>query len=113
MNLEPRGFIPPAFTFPPLDDLAPLPKLTTVPARIPTPAMLFERDVDRPDRAIVDELMAKVRAEDERMRRILPAAPPGLRWEAEIQSQEPDYNFARNAADVVVRLAYRLRKIGE
>lgn len=56
-------------------------------------------------------LIGKVRAEDERMRRLLPAAPRGMRWEVELQSQEPEYNFTMNRADMIVRLVYRLKEI--
>lgn len=118
MNLNPRGFVgvlnPPIL--PPIypDTFEPLPKLTIVPGRLTTPSLFAELDDrDNPVRSMVDDLMARVLAEDARMRRLLPAPPPGMRWDAELQSREPDYNFTRNTADVVVRLVYRLRKIGE
>lgn len=114
MKLPPPGGILNPPILPPLGDLAPLPKLTAIPARLTTPELFAELDDrDNPVRSMVDELMSKVRAEDERMRRLLPAPPRGMYWESELQSREPDYNFTRNTADVVVRLVYRLRKIGE
>lgn len=109
----PRGILNPPI-LPPLGDLAPLPKLTIVPERIVTPSLFAELDDrDNPVREMVDDLMRRVQAEDARMRRLLPAPPRGMCWESELQSREPDYNFTRNTADVVVRLVYRLRKIGE
>lgn len=111
MDLRPPcGIIPPQSIIPPLDDLQPLPKLTVFPARVATPVLLLE-DIGAPYDESVAMLIAKVQAEDERMRRLLPAAPHGMRWEAELQSQDPAYNFTLNRADLIVRLVYKLKEI--
>lgn len=110
--LIPTGVVEPPI-LPPLGSLDPLPALRSIPARITTPPILAELDdPETPARAAVDAVLAKVRAEDERMRRLLPAPPAGHYWEAELQTNEPDYNFTRNRADMLVRLVYRLRSIG-
>lgn len=57
---------------------------------------------------VMADVLSKVQAEDARLRRMLPPAPRGMYWHAELQSREADYNFARNTADVVMRLVYRL-----
>lgn len=98
---------------PPLDNLEPLPKLTTLPTRIATPVLLVDQDMWSSRDELVATLIGKVWAEDQRMRRLLPAAPRGMRWEAEVESREPEYNFTMNRADVIVRLVYRLKGIGE
>jgi hypothetical protein len=46
------------------------------------------------------------------MRRILPSLPAGYSWRGEIQS-EHELDFAHDRGDVTVRLAYRLRPVGE
>lgn len=107
MELRP----PSGLILPPLDDLLPLPKLAVVPARLATPPLALEPDSEASYDEAVATLVAKVRAEDQRMRRLLPAAPRGMRWEAELQSREPEYNFTMNRADMSVRLVYRLKEI--
>ena len=110
--LIPRGVIdPPAL--PPLADLGTLPALRVIPERITTPPILAElgdREASPAARA-VDAVLAKVRAEHERMQRLLPEAPAGMYWEAELQTGEPSYAFERNSADMLARLVYRLRRI--
>lgn len=111
--LIPRGVIdPPAL--PPLGALDPLPALRSIPARITTPPIEAQMDdlAGGPARAAVDAVLAKVRAEHERMQRLLPEPPAGHYWEAELQTGEPSYAFERNSADMLVRLVYRLRPIG-
>lgn len=57
------------------------------------------------------EIMAKVRLEDERMRILLPPAPRGYEWRAEIQTGSPVVDFERGRGDFLVRLAYRLVEV--
>lgn len=110
MDLRPSGFILPQSVLKPLDNLEPLPKLTRLPGRIATPAFTVEDDGRSASDELVADLLGKLHAEDERMRRILPQAPRGMRWEAEVQSQEPAYNFTMNRGDLVIRLVYKLKE---
>lgn len=110
MELRPPSGVLLGSLLPPLEDLLPLPKLTTVPARLTTPVMLLEQDYGARYDDAVATLIGKVQAEDQRMRRLLPAAPRGMRWEVELQMQEPDYNFTMHRADMIVRLVYRLKE---
>lgn len=54
--------------------------------------------------AAIAEAMDKLRLEDERMRRILPALPAGYSWRGEIESRQ-HLDFER---DVTMRLVYRI-----
>lgn len=83
-----------------------------IPARVKSfeiPADFFQPS---PLDAVIAEAMEKLRLEDERMRRILPDLPLGYSWRGEIQS-EHELDFAHDRGDVTVRLAYRLRPVGE
>jgi len=111
MNLQPRGIIAPESVFRPMI-LKPLPKLTSVPARLATPPITFEQDIRDPyQESAVAEVMDKLKAEHERMGRLLPPAPRGWKWEIEVQTMEPMYNFTMNTADVHIRMVYRLKEI--
>lgn len=110
MKLRPPSGCSLGSIIPPLEGLLPLPKLTALPVRLATPALTLEGALEDGYDAAVATLVAKVQAEDQRMRRLLPAAPRGMRWEVELQSQEPDYNFTMNRADMIVRLVYRLKE---
>lgn len=110
MELRPPSGVIPPFLRRPLEDLAPLPKLTALPSRVTTPTLMLEDDYERPYSDAVATLVAKLYAEDQRMRRLLPAAPRGLHWEVELQAQEPSYNFPMNRADMLVRLVYKLKE---
>ncbi len=105
----PSGFMLSSI-IPPLNDLLPLPKLTSIPSRLTTPTMELMEDYEHSYGELVATLVGKVQAEDQRMRRLLPAAPRGLHWEVELQSQEPEYNFTMNRADLLVRLVYKLKE---
>lgn len=110
MELRPPSGILLGSLLPPLDGLLPLPRLTPVPARLATPPMFLEDyRWDSYDDAVTT-LIGKLQAEDQRMRRLLPAAPRGMSWEVELQTMEPDYNFMMNRADMLVRLVYRLKE---
>lgn len=92
----------------PVESPADIPELRAVPSRVksfelPVDAMLEKSTT----REIFDELFEKVRAEDERCRRMLPPAPPGMAWRGELQSRS-EINFATYGGDLVVRLVYRL-----
>lgn len=65
-----------------------------------------------PMHEIMAVLFEKVKAEDERVRRMLPPAPPGTEWRGEMQTEQPAYDFNRMHGDVSVRLRYRLVDLG-
>lgn len=53
----------------------------------------------------IDDLMAKLHAEDARLRRLLPDPPEGYFWEQSIERNETLSNV-----DTEFRVAYRLRE---
>lgn len=110
---EPSGCVtPPTFPMPPIYGAGIIPPASPVPARVKSfeiPADFFQPS---PLDAVIAEAMEKLRLEDERMRRILPDLPLGYSWRGEIQS-EHELDFAHDRGDVTVRLAYRLRPVGE
>lgn len=57
--------------------------------------------------AIMRELFAKIQAEDERLRRLLPAPPKGYAWRAELTADQ-SFDFERFSSDTTYRLRYRL-----
>jgi hypothetical protein len=90
---------------------AAIPGLTFVPGKINGAPFTVEDALAPGDVTLSDmitDLLSKVQAEDARLRRMLPPAPRGMYWHGELQTREADYNFARNTADVVMRLVYRL-----
>jgi hypothetical protein len=93
---------------PPIDALerVPIPR-DAVPKRV----VSHELDVDLidgPADDVMREVWAKVKAEDERLRRILPAPPYGKKWLGEIQALDAHgHDFARGA-DLAMRVVYRL-----
>lgn len=89
----------------------PIPKLTMIPARITTPKIRLDTIDEQGKPSPVDELIAKVNAETERMRRLLPPAPSGMRWTGELQVQESVLDFTRNRGTIEARLVYRLEKL--
>jgi hypothetical protein len=112
MDLRPpSGVLLPHGLLPPLDHLEPLPKLTVYPSRVTTPILTLEHEYGQPWEDATATLLSKVRAEDERMRRLLPAAPRGMHWEAELQALDPSYVYDRFRGEFVVRLVYRLKEI--
>jgi hypothetical protein len=65
-------------------------------------------DGRRPVQTLIDELMEKLRAEDARLRRLLPAPPPGLEWHGELQASDA-MSFERGTTQY--RIVYRLEKV--
>lgn len=109
MNLEPpRGCItPPTFPMPPIYGEGIIPPAFPIPARVKSfeiPADFFQPS---PLDAVLAVAMEKLRLEDERMRRILPALPLGYSWRGEIQSAQ-HLDFAHDRGDVTMRLVYRV-----
>lgn len=96
---------------PPLVPPAPIPGLApdATPKRMTSEEL--EVELVESSTPYVDELMAKVRAEDERMRRLLPSAPEGFEWVGELQTGRPYADFTRNRGELVARLVYRLREV--
>lgn len=82
----------------------PIPK-AEMPRRVASHVMAVDA-VLSPDP--IAEMMSKLNAEAERMRRLLPVAPRGMTWEAELQAKEPVYDFAAMHADIEMRLVWRL-----
>lgn len=93
---------------PPIIPPAPLPGLREIPTRLDTETLRVDT-FDGP--SAIEEVMEKVRAEDARGRRLLPPAPRGHEWRAELQTQEPALDFIRGAGTVEVRLVYRLVEV--
>ncbi|WP_336642807.1 hypothetical protein [Microbacterium sp. MMO-113] len=60
---------------------------------------------DRPNRDLVRDVNARLYAEDQRLRRLLPPAPSGHHWEGQISSSDDWFD---RAASVTYRLRYRL-----
>lgn len=82
--------------------------LAFTPAKIAGPAFDPYRDPLGNDvTSMIAEALSKVQAEDARLRRMLPPAPRGMYWHAELQSRER-LDFASYRGDVVMRLVYRL-----
>lgn len=93
----------------PIEKPADIPALAIVPGQFRSETLRASVDdlIDNPARAAMDALHDKVKAEDERVRRMLPPAPPGMEWRGELQSSDQiDYQTLR--AEVAVRLRYRL-----
>ncbi|UYL87124.1 hypothetical protein QEH40_gp03 [Microbacterium phage OscarSo] len=57
--------------------------------------------------SIVSIVNEKLRLEDERMRRILPALPAGYSWRGEIQAHD-HVDFASLSGSTTIRIVYRL-----
>jgi hypothetical protein len=57
--------------------------------------------------ALMRALNEKLRLEDERLRRILPALPAGYSWRGEIQSRH-DVDFTSLNGETTMRIVYRL-----
>jgi hypothetical protein len=105
---EPRGCTTPAtFPMPPIYGAGIIPPAHPIPAR----AKSFEISPDLfapgPPDAAIAEAMEKLRLEDERMRRILPALPAGYSWRGEIESRQ-HLDFTHDRGDVTMRLVYRI-----
>lgn len=84
-----------------------LPALSNLPNRRTSFELDAYLSARSPAAEVMEELMARVRAEYERMRRTLPEPPHGMEWRGEIQSRERiDASFT--ADDVVYRFVYRL-----
>ena len=85
----------------------PIPALSVVPGRMKSFEIDAYLDEPSPASQIVAELQAKLAAEDARMRRMLPEAPPGMEWRGELQSAQ-HLDFMRMHGDVTMRIVYRL-----
>ena len=51
---------------------------------------------------------ARLYAEDQRLRRLLPPAPSGHHWSGQISSTDDWFDLAASAASVTYRIRYRL-----
>lgn len=86
-----------------------------IPPRFPVPDRVVGLPLtvteDALSKSVVADLVAvvneKLRLEDERMRRILPALPAGYSWRGEIQSHE-HVDFASLEGSTMMRIVYRL-----
>lgn len=86
-----------------------------IPPRHPVPARLVGLPLEVTDDAFahaeISSLVAavneKLRLEDERMRRILPALPAGYSWHGEIQTHE-HVDFQSLEGSTTIRIVYRL-----
>ena len=104
MNLtpEPRGCTTPAaFPMPPIYGAGIIPPAYPIPARVKSFEISPDLFAPGPLDAAIAEAMEKLRLEDERMRRILPALPAGYSWRGEI-------DFEHDRDDVTMRLVYRI-----
>jgi hypothetical protein len=93
---------------PPIAPPAPLPALTKTPARLTSETIAPDLVTVTESIDPLGQLWRAVRAEDERMRRILPPAPDGYAWEGELQTQEPALDFERGRGTIEARIVYRL-----
>lgn len=95
-------------------DLDPLPALPRVayPKKVGGEGILvdlLERDVLASSlRHVVRRVEDKLRAEDARLRRLIPPAPDGFEWVRELSY---DDEFFGNYAETTVRLRYRLVEV--
>ncbi len=87
----------------------PIPALSVIPGRMKSHDLEIFHDalLAAEPSALVATVNAQLRAEDERMRRMLPEAPPGMSWRGEIQARD-HIDFQSNRGDIVVRLVYKL-----
>lgn len=86
----------------------PIPALSVVPGRMKSHEIEVDQLAhDGPIPDLIAEVNAKLRAEDERMRRMLPEAPPGMSWRGEIQAAQ-HLDFRAMRGDVTMRIVYRL-----
>lgn len=93
----------------PVTGIEPLPKLTFTPSRLYAEPIIVDDydDVAAPFVAdLVREVEARLMAEDARMRRLLPPAPKGHEWRAEIAHEVE--HLADFTMHDVIRLRYRL-----
>lgn len=80
--------------------------------RVAMPDRLTSHDVilptgDLPADTIIREVNARLIAEDQRLRRLLPPAPDGQRWAGEINASD-HFDFDAYRAETHYRLRYRL-----
>lgn len=66
-------------------------------------------DIHRSMASVMDELFAKIKAEDERLRRLLPAPPKGYSWHAELMADQA-FDWGGLHGDTTYRLRYRLKE---
>lgn len=92
----------------PTAPMLPLLPKAEIPRRVASHVMAVDA-VLSPDP--IAEAVSKLNAEAARMRRLLPVAPRGMTWEAELQAKEPVYDFAAMHAGVEMRLVWRLVEI--
>lgn len=105
---EPRGCTtPPTFPMPPIYGEGIIPPRFPVPARVKSFEISPDLFAPSPLDTAIAEAMEKLRLEDERMRRILPALPMGYSWRGEIESRQ-HLDFAHDRGDVTMRLVYRI-----
>lgn len=89
-----EGIIPPRVTVPP--------KVTSFPLEI------FDEALAHADtRALMAQVDEKLRLEDERIRRLLPALPAGYSWRGEIEYRD-HVDFYSLEGSVTMRIVYRL-----
>jgi hypothetical protein len=81
-------------------------QLPVTPGRLTSFEIKPEAAYDSP--SIIDEIQAKVSAEDARMRRLLPPAPRSMHWESELQIGPTISDLSAFSARGVCRLVYRL-----
>lgn len=103
-------------------ELAPIFRALSVPVtgtpipslpRVAFPKGLYSHPVGIPydDHAIHDlvrDVNARLCAEDQRLRRLLPPAPSGHHWSGQISSTDDWFDLAASAASVTYRIRYRL-----
>lgn len=108
MNLEPRACTTaPTFPMPPIYGVGIIPPAHPIPARVKSFEISPDLFTPGPLDAAIADAMEKLRLEDERMRRILPALPAGYSWRGEIESAQ-HIDFAHDRGDVTMRLVYRI-----
>lgn len=85
----------------------PIPNLSTIPGRVKSHVVTVDELSHPYASEIMHELNEKIRAEDERLRRMLPEAPPGMEWRAELKWSEAD-SFEHFRREMQARIEYRL-----
>lgn len=108
LGLRPLGFVHP-------DIGRPIYGEGIIPPRHPVPSRMTGFPLEVTDEAardtVLDNLVRvvneKLRLEDQRMRRLLPALPAGYSWRGEIQTTH-DVDFASLEGSTKIRIVYRL-----